>query len=102
LSPFEREREHLCDSSPHTLRSADFDAGLIFDFLNRLEVAQHNAIRSRNARLAAVRRPLLAPQGSDNYEKASHGAVEVFLGDGQHASEIAAFCATRKKHHGND
>ncbi len=40
---------------PHKLRLADFNVGLILDFLNHLEVMRHNAIRSRNARLAAVR-----------------------------------------------
>jgi site-specific recombinase XerD len=40
---------------PHKLRLTDFDAGLILDFLNHLEVGRHNAIRSRNARLAAIR-----------------------------------------------
>lgn len=40
---------------PHKLRLADFSADLILAFLKYLEIARHNTIRSRNARLAAIR-----------------------------------------------
>jgi site-specific recombinase XerD len=40
---------------PSRLDIADLDAGLIGEFLNHLEHQRHNAIRTRNARLAAIR-----------------------------------------------
>ncbi|PLC53994.1 integrase [Pollutimonas nitritireducens] len=40
---------------PVKLTLEDFDAKLILDFLAHLEGERHNAVRSRNARLAAVR-----------------------------------------------
>ena len=47
----ERER----GKPPAKLTLADFDATLILDFLAHLETERHNTVRSRNARLAAVR-----------------------------------------------
>lgn len=40
---------------PERLAIADLDAPLILAFLNHLESERHNAIRSRNARFAAIR-----------------------------------------------
>jgi site-specific recombinase XerD len=40
---------------PAKLTLGDFDATLILDFLAHLETERHNTVRSRNARLAAVR-----------------------------------------------
>lgn len=40
---------------PARLTLGDFDAELILDFLTHLEGERHNTVRSRNARLAAVR-----------------------------------------------
>lgn len=40
---------------PAKLLLQDFDSTLILDFLAYLETARHNTVRSRNARLAAVR-----------------------------------------------
>jgi integrase/recombinase XerD len=40
---------------PSRLDIADLDAGLIGEFLNHLEQQRHNGIRTRNARLAAIR-----------------------------------------------
>jgi site-specific recombinase XerD len=47
----ERER----GKPPARLTLEDFDATLILDFLAHLEIERHNTVRSRNARLAAVR-----------------------------------------------
>lgn len=41
--------------SPADLRVADLDVSLIVDFLQHLETARHNTVRTRNARLAAIR-----------------------------------------------
>ena len=41
--------------SPERLALTDLDAPLILAFLNHLESERHNAIRSRNARFAAIR-----------------------------------------------
>ena len=41
--------------SPANLALCDFDATLVLDFLAYLETERHNTVRSRNARLAAVR-----------------------------------------------
>lgn len=40
---------------PSRLDMADLDAGVIGDFLHYLEQERHNSIRTRNARLAAIR-----------------------------------------------
>jgi len=40
---------------PYQLDLADFDGGLISDFLGHLETERHNSVRTRNARLAAIR-----------------------------------------------
>ena len=40
--------------SPSKLKLADLDAPFVSDFLNHLEKDRHNAVRSRNARLAAI------------------------------------------------
>jgi integrase/recombinase XerD len=40
---------------PSRLDVADLDAGIIGEFLNHLEQERHNGIRTRNARLAAIR-----------------------------------------------
>jgi integrase/recombinase XerD len=40
---------------PHQLDLADLDAPLIGEFLNHLETERHNSVRTRNARLAAIR-----------------------------------------------
>ena len=40
---------------PADLRVADLDVSLIVDFLQHLETARHNTVRTRNARLAAIR-----------------------------------------------
>jgi integrase/recombinase XerD len=40
---------------PYQLDLADLDAGLISDFLGHLETQRHNGVRTRNARLAAIR-----------------------------------------------
>mgnify|MGYP006300414525 CR=1 FL=1 len=37
------------------LALADLDAALVLSFLNHLEVERNNSVRSRNARLAAIR-----------------------------------------------
>ncbi len=42
-------------NQPSRLDIADIDAGLIGEFLNHLEHDRHNGIRTRNARLAAIR-----------------------------------------------
>lgn len=51
LNYAERER----GKSPAKLALCDFDATLVLDFLSHLETERHNTVRSRNARLAAVR-----------------------------------------------
>jgi len=40
---------------PHELGLSDLDASAILAFLDHLEILRHNTIRSRNARLAAIR-----------------------------------------------
>jgi site-specific recombinase XerD len=47
--------EHRLGKPPAKLTLGDFDAQLILDFLAHLEAERHNTVRSRNARLAAVR-----------------------------------------------
>jgi integrase/recombinase XerD len=47
-------QRHL-NKAPEQLAVADLDASLILAFLNHLESERHNTIRSRNARLAAIR-----------------------------------------------
>lgn len=51
LSYADRER----GKPPAKLALCDFDATLVLDFLTHLETERHNTVRSRNARLAAVR-----------------------------------------------
>ena len=51
LTYAERER----GKPPAKLTLGDFDATLVLDFLAHLETERHNTVRSRNARLAAVR-----------------------------------------------
>lgn len=51
LTYAERER----GKPPAKLTLGDFDAALVLDFLVHLETERHNTVRSRNARLAAVR-----------------------------------------------
>ncbi len=51
LSYADRER----GKPPAKLALCDFDATLVLDFLAHLETERHNTVRSRNARLAAVR-----------------------------------------------
>ena len=51
LNYAERER----GKPPVKLALCDFDATLVLDFLAHLETERHNTVRSRNARLAAVR-----------------------------------------------
>ncbi len=51
LSYAERER----GKPPAKLALCDFDATLVLSFLAYLETERHNTVRSRNARLAAVR-----------------------------------------------
>jgi site-specific recombinase XerD len=41
--------------SPATLALCDVDATRVLDFLTHLEVERHNTVRTRNARLAAIR-----------------------------------------------
>lgn len=41
--------------SPAKMALCDFDTALVLDFLGHLENERHNTVRSRNARLAAVR-----------------------------------------------
>jgi integrase/recombinase XerD len=43
------------DKQPYQLDIADLDAALIGEFLNHLETERHNSVRTRNARLAAIR-----------------------------------------------
>ena len=47
--------QHRLGRSPTDLRVADLDASLIVDFLHHLETTRHNTLRTRNARLAAIR-----------------------------------------------
>lgn len=47
--------ERKLGKPPVKLALRDFDAELILDFLEHLEAERHNTVRSRNARLAAVR-----------------------------------------------
>lgn len=47
--------ERSLGKPPATLTLGDFDAELILGFLTHLEGERHNTVRSRNARLAAVR-----------------------------------------------
>jgi len=47
--------EHEIGKPPAKLALSDFDATLILNFLAHLETERHNTVRSRNARLAAVR-----------------------------------------------
>jgi integrase/recombinase XerD len=51
LSFFEKERK----TSPAALTLADLDADTIASFLDHLESARHNSIRTRNTRFAAIR-----------------------------------------------
>jgi integrase/recombinase XerD len=41
--------------APTDLRVTDLDVALVVDFLHHLETARHNTLRTRNARLAAIR-----------------------------------------------
>lgn len=47
--------EQRLGKSPTALTLADLDAQVIADFLRHLETQRHNSIRTRNARLAAIR-----------------------------------------------
>ena len=47
--------ERVLGKPPDKLTLGDVDAALILDFLAHLETERHNSVRSRNARLAAVR-----------------------------------------------
>lgn len=47
--------ERVKGKSPTKLALCDFDATLVLDFLNHLETDRHNTVRTRNARLAAIR-----------------------------------------------
>jgi integrase/recombinase XerD len=51
---FEFMRDH-CNKPPERLILADLDAPLVLAFLDHLEKVRKNSIRSRNARLAALR-----------------------------------------------
>lgn len=50
-----RYAEHEKHRSPTQLTLNDFNAPLVLGFLAHLEAERHNSVRSRNARLAAVR-----------------------------------------------
>lgn len=52
LLTYAQQRLH---KSPEKFTLEEFDVALITGFLDHLETARHNSIRSRNARLAAVR-----------------------------------------------
>lgn len=52
LLQFVKER---CGKEPSALCVTDLDAQVILSFLDHLEQQRHNSIRSRNARLAAIR-----------------------------------------------
>ncbi len=47
--------EHVTGKPPVKLALCDFDAVLVLDFLAHLEAERHNTVRTRNARLAAIR-----------------------------------------------
>lgn len=47
--------ERVKGKPPTKLALCDFDAALVLDFLNHLETERHNTVRTRNARLAAIR-----------------------------------------------
>ena len=47
--------QHHLGKAPERLALSDLDAHFILAFLNHLESERHNAIRSRNARFAAIR-----------------------------------------------
>ena len=47
--------QHRTGKQPSQLDVADLDASLIGAFLEHLEVERHNSVRTRNARLAAIR-----------------------------------------------
>src|ERR1700694_1760496 len=47
--------QHRTGKQPYQLDLADLDAELISDFLAHLETERHNSVRTRNARLAAIR-----------------------------------------------
>lgn len=47
--------ERRVKRAPANLLVSDLDAALIVDFLHELETVRHNTLRTRNARLAAVR-----------------------------------------------
>ena len=47
--------QHRIGKQPYQLDLADLDAELISDFLAHLETERHNSVRTRNARLAAIR-----------------------------------------------
>jgi site-specific recombinase XerD len=47
--------EQQCQRAASTLCLQDLDATLVLGFLTHLETQRHNAIRTRNARLAAIR-----------------------------------------------
>lgn len=47
--------QHQCSKSAAQLTLCDVDADLIVGFLTYLEEVRHNTVRSRNARLAAIR-----------------------------------------------
>ena len=47
--------ERATGKPPAKLALCDFDAALVLDFLVHLEAERHNTVRTRNARLAAVR-----------------------------------------------
>jgi site-specific recombinase XerD len=44
-----------CGKEPSQLILEDVDAAAVLAFLNHIETARHNSVRSRNARLAAIR-----------------------------------------------
>jgi site-specific recombinase XerD len=50
-----RFAQHRTGRSPHQLALEDLDAGLIGAFLNHLEVERGASVRTRNARLTAIR-----------------------------------------------
>lgn len=47
--------ERATGKPPTKLALCDFDAAMVLDFLAHLEAERHNTVRTRNARLAAVR-----------------------------------------------
>lgn len=52
---FFRFIEHKLGKQVSKLTLMDLDAGIVLDFLNYLEIERKNNVRSRNARLAAIR-----------------------------------------------